>query len=75
MAKRFQYGDIVEFRPTSGIKTSARVGGLAQVVGYRTHDDDRRKEWVSVIWVKGHRGQSDGNYNPQDFSLLVRPKI
>ena len=75
MKKRFQYGDIVEFRPVSGGKTSARAGALAQVIGYSTHADDRRKEWVSVIWVKGQRGQSDGNYSPEDFALLVRPKI
>lgn len=68
--KRFQYGDIVEFRPLTTTRTAARAGALAQVVGYSIRPDNRREEWLKVIWVKDGRGQSNGYYEPKNFALL-----
>ena len=78
---RFQYGDIVVFMGGTG-KFAAKTGkALAQVVGYEVKEEDkykyRAKEWLKILWIRNgdDKGQSDGNYEPEQFALLLRPRI
>jgi hypothetical protein len=75
--KRFAYGDVVRYTGLSGAKHAVRIGALAQVVGYTDNPENRREEWLRVLWVRdgNDKGQSDGNYNPRDFDLVLRPRI
>lgn len=75
---RFQYGDVVVFRPKTGNYSACPNKALAYVVGYVPKSPPHRgSEWLSVLWLKNgdDRGQCDGNYEPKDFELFLRPRI